>query len=350
MARSVHPQQRDERAAAFFRALDQYNKSLGEDLDAAAERRAREAAVAKPGRGRPSGEDTSKRESQRSGGAPQRADGDGDNSDSKSRPQGGVEALGRATAERQKLVYEPEECKVTCLSLKQDITAERSRASALKKIIKNVRVELQKALDQRGLLLDRKHRITEECRDLERQVGEIVGRRGALLAELGRDREDVRLLKQALASAKAEKIELGRLVSAAKSEARRWANGIIHRAREAQSDSEVRLTDMAVGGLSARSGEEVEVGRGVSHPRREPPIGNAECLTRADERPETATLSGQSRRRRRKMNQGIAQRTGLKKGLVATQLSRWAEVDTIKEASSSSSSSCITIPMSEDVG
>ncbi|KAF4691037.1 hypothetical protein FOZ63_018597, partial [Perkinsus olseni] len=215
---------------------------------------------------------------------------------------------------------------------------------------KNVRVELQKALDQRGLLLDRKHRITEECRDLERQVGEIVGRRGALLAELGRDREDVRLLKQALASAKAEKIELGRLVSAAKSDARRWANGIIHRAREAQSDSEVRLTDMAVGGLSARSGEEVEVGRGPSHPRRESPIGNAECLTRADERPETAAPSGQSGRRRRKMNQGIAQRTGLEKGLVATQLGRWAEVDTIKEASSSSSSSCITIPMSEDVG
>ncbi|KAF4746048.1 hypothetical protein FOZ63_015619 [Perkinsus olseni] len=350
MAHSVHPQQRDERAVAFFRALDQYNKSLGEDLGAAAEGRAREAAVVRPGRSRPSGEDTSKRESRCSSGAPQRADGDGDNSASKSTPQGGVEALGRAKAERQKLVYELEECKVTCLSLKQDITAERSRASALKKTIKNVRVELQKALDQRGLLLDRKHRINEECRDLERQVGEIVGRRGALLAELGRDREEVRLLKQALASAKAEKIELGRLVSAAKSEARRWANGIIHRAREAQSDSEVRLTDMAVGGLTARSGEEVEVGRDASHPRRESPIGIAECLTRADERPETATLSGQSGRRRRKMSQGIARGTGLEKGLVGAQLSRWAEVDTIKEPSSGRSSSCITIPMSVDVG
>ncbi|EER00010.1 hypothetical protein Pmar_PMAR024487 [Perkinsus marinus ATCC 50983] len=37
-SREVHPQQPDERATAFFRALDQYNRALEEDLEVAAVR------------------------------------------------------------------------------------------------------------------------------------------------------------------------------------------------------------------------------------------------------------------------------------------------------------------------
>lgn len=138
----------------------------------------------------------------------------------------------------------------------------------------------------------------------------------------------LRLLKQALATAKAEKIELGRLVSAAKTEARRWANGIIHQVKEAQSDSEIRLTDMAVGGLTARVGE----GEAEDNPPPEATRGvwSAQEHWRQEERERIPHKSEDIIRREQPSTRPLVK--------------PWA--NTAMPTSSSSSSSCITIPMS----
>ncbi|KAF4662914.1 hypothetical protein FOL47_006003 [Perkinsus chesapeaki] len=382
MASTVYPEKPDERARAFFHALDLYNRSIAEALEGGISSKpqvaSEEPAVAMPV-GQAIDHVLEKKQSRR-GGVRSEPDWDGvrqkQSGKEKARETACPESPGReelesavrAKTERQKLQDKLDEWKVACMQLEQNIKAERSRASALKKSIQHVRDELEKILDRRGKLLVRKHRAMEECEDLERQVGEIVGRRGALMAELSRDRQDIRLLKKSLATAKAEKIELGRLVSAAKSEARRWANGIIHRAREAQNESEIRLTNMAVGGVGTphREGSVLE----KQHEGESKPRPSSERWNRRRFSPEAVAAKDRGARANYHVEEwmqnppilnpsmkretpgfvGVEEPLNQSPAKRSPSLSpRWTELDSARH-SGASSSSCITIPLSGDVG